>query len=241
MATYQDLITASLKRIGVTGAGQTPAPEDSVDALLRLNALLDSWATERLFIPSIVRTTWTIVSGTGAYTVGASGTVNIARPVYVTDIRFIDTSADPDLEMGLELLTDQGYANISQKALTSPYPTHYYYNPTFTSSAYATITFWPVPTSSTLLGCIYAPTTLIQVAALTTTMLLQPGYQWMLQENLAVALAPEHGIQVPTELKDSARDAKSNIKRANSRLVEQPTTIGYALSGGGVYDINSDS
>lgn len=240
--TAQDLITASLKRIGVVGAGQTPAPEDSADSLLRLNALLDSWATERLFIPCIVRTVWTIVSGTAAYTVGSGGTVNIARPVYVQNINFQDTSQSPTLEMPLESLTDQAYANIPQKTTTSNYPTSAYYNPTFTSTGFATITLFPVPTSSTLQGVIYAPTTLTQVSALTTTLTLQPGYQWMLTENLAVMLAPEFGVPVPADLRESAREAKGNIKRANMRLTEQATFEGYALSGIGYpYNILSDS
>lgn len=242
MATYQDLITASLKRIGIVGAGQTPAPEDSADALLRLNAMLDSFATERLFIPSITRTTWTIVSGTAAYTVGSSGTVNIARPVYVQNINFIDTSQDPDLEMGLTMLTDQAYANVPQKAATSPFPTCYYYNPTFTSTGYATITFVPVPTSTTLLGVIYHPATLAQVTALTTTMTLQPGYQWFLQEQLACACAPEWGVAISPDLRESAREAKSNIKRANIRIVEQATFEGNVLGGyGRPYSILSDT
>lgn len=238
--TALDLITAALKRIGVVGGGQTPSAEDAADALLRLNALLDSFATERLFVPSITRTTWTIVSGTAAYTVGLGGTVNVTRPVFVEDVRFQDTSQSPTLEMGLDLLTDQNYANIPQKDSTSTYPTSYYYNPTFSGTGLATLTFWPVPTSSTLEGVLYAPATLAQVAALSTTLTLQPGYQWFLQEQLAVALAPEFGVAAPGELRESAREAKANIKRANLRLVEQATTEGYLLSGRGVYNIYAD-
>jgi hypothetical protein len=242
MATYLDLITASLKRIGVVGAGQTPSSEDASDALLRLNAMLDSFATERLVVPSITRTTWTIVSGTAAYTVGASGTVNVTRPVFIQDVRFIDTSQDPDLEMGLTMLTDQAYANIPQKASTAPFPTCWYYNPTYTSTGFGTLTFWPVPTSATLQGVLYAPAALAQVAAVGTTMLLQPGYQWFLQENLAVACAPEWGVPVPPELRESAREAKANIKRANIRIVEQATWEGAMLGGRGYgYNILSDT
>lgn len=239
--TYQDLITASLKRLGVVGGGQTPSGEDSVDALLRLNALLDSFATERLTIPSITRTTWTIVSGTAAYTVGLGGTVNVARPVFVQDVRFIDTTPNPDLEMGLDMLTDQAYAEIPQKALTSTYPTNWYWNPTFSGAGLGSLTFWPAPTSTTLLGVLYAPAALGQVAALTTTMLLQPGYQHFLQERLAILLAPEWGVKVPPGLQKSADDATANIKRGNIRIVEQATTIGMALSGRSGYDINSDT
>jgi hypothetical protein len=239
--TYRDLITAALKRIGVVGAGQTPSSEDASDALLRLNALLDSWATERLFVPSITRTTWTIVSGTGSYTVGSGGDVNIARPVFVQDIRFQDTNQSPTLEMPLEWLTDQAYANIALKTQQARYPTTVYYNPTFTGAGYATITLWPIPTLSTLQGVIYAPTTLVQVASLDTTVSLQPGYAWMIQENLAAMLAPEWGIQTPPELRESAITAKANIKRANTRLVEQATMEGnYFGRSGGIYNIYAD-
>lgn len=239
--TYRDLITAAFKRIGVVGAGQTPAAEDADDALLRLNALLDSFATERLFVPSITRSTFTIVSGTGTYTVGSGGAVNIARPVFLTDVRFQDTSITPTLEMPLDMLTDQAYATIPQKSLTSTYPTAFYYNPTFTGAGLATLTLWPVPTSTTLQGVLYAPTTLVQVASLDTTVTLQPGYQWFLQEQLAVAMAPEWGVQTPPDLMRSAMEAKANIKRANIRLVEQATNEGALLSrSGGHYNVYSD-
>lgn len=238
--TTLDLITAALKRIGIVGAGQAPSGEDAADAFLRLNAMLDSFATERLTIPCITRTTWTLVSGTAAYTVGSGGDVNVVRPVFVEDLRYQDTSVSPTLERPFTILTDQAYANIAQKTLTGVYPQAAYYNPTFTGTGLATITLWPVPTSSTLQGVLYAPAALSQIAALTTTLVLQPGYRWFLQEQLAVALAPEFGVTPPPSLVASAMEAKANIKRANVRLVDQPTTIGALLGRGRPYNIYTD-
>lgn len=241
--TVRQLITRALKRIGVVGAGQTPSSEDTSDAFAMLNTMLDALATERLMVPCITRSTWTIVSGTGSYTVGSGGDVNIVRPVFVEDVRFVDTSLDPDMEYGLGVgLTDQAYANIPMKAFTSPYPRRFYYNPTMTGTGLATVTFWPVPTASTLLGVIYAPTALTQVAALDTTLVLQPGVRWFLQEQLAAFLAPEYGVQLPQEIRESARDAKANFKRGNIRLVELATWEGAVFGGrGGGYSIYSDS
>lgn len=239
--TARNLITRALRRIGIVGAGQTASSEDASDGLDLLNAMLDSFATERLLVPCIERTTWSLVSGTASYTVGAGGDVDIVRPVFVEDIRFIDTSQDPDIELGLgPMLTDQSYATIPQKAATSTYPTRVYYNPTFTGTGLGTITFWPVPTSATLLGVIYAPTALTQIVSLNTTLLLQPGYRWFLQEQLAAFAAPEFGVSLPAELRESARDAKANIKRANIRLIEQATFEGAMLSGCGQYNILTD-
>jgi hypothetical protein len=238
--TYRDLISNALKRIGVLGGGQTAASEDVADGLQRLNALLDLWAAERLFVPSITRTTWTIVSGTAAYTVGTGGAVSVTRPVFVTDINFVDTAMTPDLELDLTVLTDQAYADLPMKALTNTYPTAAYYNPTFTGTGLASVTLYPVPTSTTLLGVLYAPAQLAQVGSLSTTVLLQPGYQWMLQENLAVMLAPEFGQSVSDDLRRSAMEAKATIKRANLRLVDQPTVAGALFGGRGMpYNIYS--
>jgi len=238
--TARGLIKRALKRIGVVGAGQEPSPEDMADAFGHFNTMLDGFAIERLMIPCIVRTTWTIVSGTGTYTVGDGGDVDIARPAFVKDVRFIDTSQDPDLEMPLGMLTDQGYANVPQKAATGRYPIARYFNPTFTGTGFATITLVPVPTSSTLEGVLYVPTALTQVASLDTTLVLQPGYRGFLQESLAVFCGPEWGVPVPQELRESARELKGNIKRTNIRLIEQATFEGYAFGRGG-YDIHSDS
>ena len=99
--TTSELITASLQRLGVIDADETPTGTEMNDALDRLNDLIDAWGTERLSMYTSSRTTWTITSGTAAYAIGPGSVVNRARPVYVDDIRFIDTSQDPDLEMPL--------------------------------------------------------------------------------------------------------------------------------------------
>ncbi len=238
--TARTLITKSLRRIGVVGAGQTLSPEDADDALFLLNSLLDMFATERLMVPVITRSTWTIVAGTGTYTVGDGGDVDIARPVFVEDVRFIDTSADPETEHPLGMLTDRAYAK-AQKSLTSLYPSQRYWNPTFTGTGLGSVTLWPIPTSTTLLGAFYAATALTQVASLDTTLILPPGYRYFLQEQLAVICAPEWGIPLPAELRENARESKANIKRANTRLVELATWEGAIFGGHGMYDIYSDS
>lgn len=239
--TVRALITRALKRIGVVGAGQTPSAEDAADAFGHLNTLLDAFALERLLIPCIVRTTWDLVSGTGTYTVGDGGDVDIARPVYVEDVKFIDTSFATPLEMPLGMLTDQAYANVYMKTFESDYPTNWYYNPTFTGVGLATLTLYPIPTSATLEGVIYAPTALTQVASLDTTLVLQPGYRYFLQEALAEFCAIEWGVSPPSDLKENVRNGKGNIKRANTRLRELPTFEGALFGRGRPYNIYSDN
>lgn len=238
--TARQLITRALKRIGIVGAGQTPSAEDLNDAFGHLNTMLDKFTLERLLVPCILPTTWTIDAGTAEYTVGDGGDIDMARPVFVEDVRFVDTAQNPEQEYPLGLLTDTAYRNIPQKSATSTYPRRAYYNPTFTLTGFGTLTLWPVPTSSSLEGRLYAPTALTQVPSVNTTLILQPGYRYFLQEALAEFLAPEFGVPVPEQVRENVRTSRADIKRANVRLVELATVEGRSFGGGGSYDINTD-
>jgi len=214
--TTRDLIAASLKRLGVLDAAETPTPADQADTLQRLNDLIDGWATERLTIYTTTRTTWSLVANQASYTIGTGGDVNIARPVFVEDLNFIDTSQDPDLEMNLSRLTVDAFAAIPQKGLTSTFPTCYYYNPTY---PLATVTFWMIPNVSYLQGVIYAPTAVTELG-LNDVISLPPGYRRFLRDNLAVEMAPEFDVEPSNALMMSAIESKANIKRANIQFYD---------------------
>lgn len=240
--TCTDLIAAALKRIGVLQAGEAASGEDTADAFLRLNDLVDSFAAERLVIYTVARTVWTITSGTSTYTVGTGGTVNTARPVFVDAIKYVETSTSPDLELELDNLTDEAYRNIPQKGLTAVYPTAAYYNPTY-AGGFATLTLWPGPTSTTLQGVLYAPQAISEFALPSTAISLPPGYKLMLRENLAVALWPEWftGEPVPPALQREADRTKKLIKTANVHLVDLSSDPGALIQSSGYgYSILSD-
>jgi hypothetical protein len=232
--TIRDVCTAALQRLGVYGAGDRIPAEDLALAVSQLNVLKDSWRTQRLFTYALVRTTFTITANDGVYTVGPGGDLNIARPVFLQRIRLINTAVSPTQEFSIRLLTDVEYAGWPQKSLTSPWPTAVYYNPT---SPLGTITFVPVPTSTTLQLVIYTPNDSPSVAD-SDVLDVPAGYQLFYQEALAVHLAPVFGKPASQDLKDSARDAKADIKRANLRLTDLIVRTPFGPSG--FYDINSD-
>lgn len=215
--TVQDIITTALERLSVLAAGETPEYQDSTDGLDALNSLIDQWASERLQIYSITRTTWTIVSGTSVYTVGTGGTVNIARPIYIQNLDFQDTAVSPTIEYHLNKLTDDAYAALPIKGLQATLPQSWYYNPTF---PLGTLTFWPVPTSTTLQGVIYAATAVTEFAALTDTVTLPPGYRRMLVNNLALELASDFGADPKPSVIKAAQESMEAVKRANFRMMD---------------------
>lgn len=221
MTTARDIATAALQKIGVLFAGETPSAADSALALSTLNELIDQWAAERLliYVPN-ARTVWTIAASDGEYSVGSGGDVDIVRPVFVNQINYQDTSLDPTQEFPLNELTDAAWASLTPKDLTSSLPTSYYYDPTFGANGRATLYLWPIPTSSTLEGVMYAPTAITELATLDTTLSLPPGYRNFMTHALAEEIAPEFGRQVSASLSRAAAHTKGIVMRANVRMAD---------------------
>lgn len=228
MATVRDVVTDALRELGVLAAGETASADDAAYGFSSLNDLVDQWAAERLQIYTVTRTTWTLVSGTAAYTIGSGGDVSIARPVYVDHINFEDQSPTEPVEYQLDPLTEDAHARLPIKTLDATLPTHYYYNPTY---PLATVTFWPVPSSATLKGVIYTPTAVAEFADLDTSVALPPGYRRMLIKNVALDMAPAFERQPSPGLLKDAADSVATVKRSNKRLMDMSVEVAALVQG----------
>jgi hypothetical protein len=245
--TVADLINRSLGRINYLAQGETPNANDLQDAFAAFKSMLGQWRLERLTVPYVKRTVWNLTSGKGGpltpYTVGTGGDVSVYRPPQPNEItvRYQDTSASPTLERPLISLTDEAWALIPQKDLTSPLPGHYYYNPTY-ASGLGSLHFWLVPTSSTLQGVLYAPASIEDFTATSDTIVLPDGYDYALIDNLAVYLAPQFRENIPPNpaLVQSAIEAKQNLKRANFRMSDLHVDGALTVRHGMRYNIFSD-
>ena len=239
--TASDLISAALQRILVIEAGSTPNSDDIATGLLRLNDLIDSWATERLLVYTVTRTTWTIAANTASYTVGTGATISCFRPTSPQDltVKYRDTNLTNPVEIQLSNLTDDAYAAIPIKTLTSVYPTTFYYNPTYGSTGFGTLTLWMIPTSTTLQGVIYAPTPVTQLA-LSDTISLPPGWQRMLRENLALELCPDFNVTPSSTMIQVAMESKANVKRSNERFSDLSVDAALLSRARPFYNIYTD-
>lgn len=214
-----DLLTEALQDLGVIQAGETPTDADMQLAYNRFNRFLDRCATERLTIPFLTRTTWALTStAPNTYTVGTGGTVNIVRPTIIDHINYVDTNQTPNLELPLTPLTPDAYAAIPLKDLTSPLPGAWYWQPTY-AGGLGTLTLFPAPSRTGLLGAIYVPTAVPQFTSTSNTFVLPPGYREFLATNLAVFLAPAfEKNQVNPALIKAADESRRSIKRLNNPL-----------------------
>jgi len=237
--TARDLCEAALKDLGAKTAGTEITSEEAEDCLEALNALIDQWGAEKFTIPSVTRTTATLTASTTSFTVGASGNINIVRPVYIDHINFVDQTPSPDIEYPLRKLTEDEYAAIPMKAQTSTFPQAYYYNPTFSSSQ-GTLYPIPIPTNANLLWALYHWTALTEFASLDTTFTLQPAYERMIVKNLALEIAPQWEKEPSGLLIRQAMDSMSVVKRSNVRLSDLQFEAGALIGNAGLYDIHTD-
>lgn len=222
VATAGDLVNAALREIGVLGGGETAPAHDAEDALSTLNRAIDNWGIQPLLLYEILRTTWTITSGTGQYKVGTGATVNVARVPFVENmvVKYQDTSLSDTTEFALTKLTEEGWQNIDIKTQTAVYPSMFYYSPAYVAYSQGLIELWPIPTSSTLQGVLYAPYQVPEFSGLTTVMNLPNGYARMIVKNLALELCPSYGRQADPLLVSQARDAISWVKQNNHRVTD---------------------
>ena len=197
MADVREILTEAHADIGVLGAGETLSAEQGVFGLMKLNRVIYSWRTQNLTIISTTRTTQALVSGTPSYLVGPTGAIVMARPIFVDDVRFTDSSITNSPEFPLTRLDDAGYQGLTFKTLTNALPSNYYWLNTYPN---ARLYLWMVPTSSTLTVVIYAKTAITGFTALADTFDEPPGYRAALVGAVAIAMAPGYGIDLPPML-----------------------------------------
>lgn len=224
--TARELITSSLRLIGVAAQGEPVSAADAAAALDVLNDLVDAWSAERLTLYAQTRTVAPLVVGDGEYTIGASGNINIPRPFWIDAASFLLADG---VETPIRMYTRQEWARKSLKDLESSIPHGIFYNPTF---PLGTVSVWPVPTDNTISIVLYTPTdALASVASLDTVISMPKGWRKALRSNLAVDLGIEFGKPADGQIIGMAQASKATIK--NTQQDETELEIDPALRGGG--------
>lgn len=218
MSTAQTIIDRAMRLIGAIASGESPTAAESTDALAALNAMIESWQTERLYVYAMVDTAFTLVPTDASYTVGPAGNFALTpRPPKIEDIYIRESGID----YPIQLIDFQRWDAIADKTSTSNIPEFAYYEPTL---ATGTLQLWPVPSAANSLH-IVTWTTLASLAAVGTTVTLPQGYERALAYNLAIEIAPEFEKKVSSDVYGIAAEAKANIKRANQRPLTSYTEL----------------
>ena len=121
--TANELISRSLKTIGVLASGETASSDNVADSLVVLNSMVDSWATQRLTIYAVTRNVFDLSASTQEYTIGTGGTFNVVRPVSIQNASIIlDKNASSIQKIELPItgpVTVSQWQDVAIKGTTS--------------------------------------------------------------------------------------------------------------------------
>lgn len=210
--TATDIITSALRLIGAVAAGETPEDAELSDGLVVLNQMIDSWNTERLMIFTTQPTSFALVAGKQAYTLGPGGDFNMERPARIDNAVLEIVNSGYVLQRPLWALSDEEWASIQLKNFGNTYPGCFWDDDGF---PLRTLRFWPLPVGN-LNVILWLWSSVSQFTDLTTAQTYPPGYAKALRYNLAVDLAAEFATQLSPIVSAIAVDSKAKLKRANS-------------------------
>ena len=95
MSTAREIITDALIEIGAIAQGETPDDGVMTLGLGRLQKLIDAWGAEYGTIAVQDRTTFVLTSGTSTFTIGPTGALVTARPVWIEAVNYVEIRLDP--------------------------------------------------------------------------------------------------------------------------------------------------
>lgn len=226
MAAVSVRIARALRLLGQIESGESPTSDESSDGLIALNAMLDSWRNDRLLVFAYQTETLTLSNADASYTIGTSGDLNTTRPVEIVQAWISDSNND----YPLRAMNEAEYAAIFDKTQTADWPDRYLFRPTVASSL-ATLIVYPVPNATRTLKLV-TRVVVSSFSATSDTVTLPPGWEEAIDANLAIALAPEYGVEPSQAVVKMAREALAGIKRTNA--LAQPRRVSsdlYAMFG----------
>lgn len=211
MATARDLIKRAIRLLGVYTIGEEPSDDEAEDGLVALNAMLDSWATENLFVYAKTLDAVPMIAGQLSFTIGPTGSTVSARPVTINESTYVICQG---VSYPLRKFTDAEYQSISLKTQVGGIPSGFWPLMNYPN---VTVTPWPYP-SEAMTVMLWSNKLVKSFPDLTTTVDLPPGYERALAFSLAEEIAPEYEA-IPTPMVVSkAMQARKNIKRTNTQV-----------------------
>lgn len=243
MSTALTIIQDAYVLIGMNQIGGVPDAGQAQQGLSCLNQILDQWSLMPLTIPVTSREVFPLTAGRGGpsdtLTIGPGGDFDTARPTFISNVGLLVTNVVQPYELVRSIYTNDAYAAIVQKELTSNYFAGLYYNETF-ADGLGSINLYPVPANNTTSLVLYRPEQLRTFPKVSTNYAFPPGAISALTFELGRWLAMIAGKDWPAGMEQMRNQFLSVYQRANTVMTDLGTDPALT-SQAGVYDILSGS
>lgn len=236
--TALEIVTDSLELLQIYGAGDVISAADSGRMLSVLNDMLDSWSNLTLACFTILENSFPLVAGQQSYTIGPGGNINTTRPLKILDGP--GTAYVQDFNgnnYGVSVVPRDQWNLYGNRSILiqSDFPDTLFYDPQFPLGI---VNVLPVPTINyTMFFDSYQQ--LADLATLTATLSLPPGYKRAIVTNLAVSAKPYFKTaQIDPLIVLEAKETFGNIKRTNLRsnvAVMEPELVSRAEVSYNIY------
>ncbi len=196
-------------------AGEIPSPEESTDGLYALNDLLDSWSAEQVYVYTQTMDTFITVAGQASYSwgLGATGVTT------VPPIRLLHGNAlYQNVDMPVEIISLADWNLMADRNLTTgDIATKMYCDYAW---PIANLNLYPVPkTSGGATIHLYSLKPLGNIASITTTFNLPPGYSRAIRFALGMDLTGEFGKPLTPAMLALAQGASDSLRKLNEETL----------------------
>lgn len=221
MTTVAELISLSLRDIGVLGEGQTASGTTMDDALTTLSQMLGLWQADKLYVYAQKEVVVTLTGAT-TYTMGTGGVINSPRPIQIDAAFWRSNGIDHPIEV---MQSYEDYVRIGNKTLTGAAPCALCYVP-----AYPLGTLYVYPTGAIGTLHLITRTDLPALTSLTDDVAIPPEYHAALRYSLSEYLATTFQAPLRPDIPALASRARKIIKRNNVSvsLARMPSALGYS-------------
>lgn len=223
MTTALSIIDDAYLITGLRGEGEPLTAERAQFALSRLNAMLDSWATDNLFLKQRVEYVTTVAAGP-SFTIGPGGDINIPFvPVRLEDGCFTRNNS---VDFPLTLINSDQYDEIAYKFAAAPWGSFMYYSPGIDLGECFVYPAMSAPAEIHLQALL----PLTSFPDLTTDVSVPVGYGDAFLYSLCEILCMGK-MQVPAEIAKAAARARKRIREANVEVPVMDINVPYGNRG----------
>ncbi len=229
-----DVIRGALTKIGVIDPQGAIEADWTTLGITELSDMLQHWAAEGLLIHALTTHTKVLTPGTASYTIGASGAINVQRPVDIRHAMITGDGYDSECTIDPSIFRYQALAYKT----TQGRPDELFYDPTYLSGL-ASIYLYLTPDQAYTLT-LKVLTSHIALTLATDTIIVPPEYDYAIKANFAERLMAPFGKTDALVIRE-ATGSKAILMRNNVKRLMAQSKFDSALLTPTTFNITTGS